>query len=503
MPRTFPQILILIAGALLVSCDSAAEDAALNVAFVGAAEAPFQAGLRIGQPAQHVRAATSEGLVALDAAGATVPALAESWIVTDDGLSYFFRLRNTEWPDERKLTADDVRAGLMRSMSALQGTSLGLDLAQLDEIRAMTQRVVEIRLTSPMPDFLHLLAQPELGLVREQAGAGPMMFAARGPTAGNNQQASRADMVRELVLLPPERRGLPEIEDWRELVRPVAISGMDARSAIDAFGEGGVDLVLGGRLASLPLVDTGPLARGTVRLDPAIGLFGLRVQRADGLLSDPARREAIAMAIDRETLLEPFNIDGWVASTRLVPDGLDPDGISVTQRWDGLSLEQRQAEAARRVAIYDDGTGGRPRLTLQMPAGPGTDILLRELASDLDEIGIDLIAADESSRPDLVLVDRTARYGDARWFLNQFHCSLGRGLCSPEADLLVQQSLAIPDLAASNDLMARAETVLLEDGGFIPLGAPIRWSLVRSTVDGFVENRWSFHPLPPLALRPI
>jgi hypothetical protein len=38
------------------------------------------------------------------------------------------------------------------------------------------------------------------------------------------------------------------------------------------------------RIDALPLADTGPLSRGTVRLDPALGLFGLQVRRAEGLL---------------------------------------------------------------------------------------------------------------------------------------------------------------------------------------------------------------------------
>ena len=76
-------------------------------------------------------------------------------------------------------------------------------------------------------------------------------------------------------------------------------------------------MVLDGRLASLPLADTGPLSRGTVRLDAAQGIMGLRVLNSEGLLADPARREALAMALERETLLAPFNIAGWTASTRL------------------------------------------------------------------------------------------------------------------------------------------------------------------------------------------
>ncbi|PKP63081.1 MAG: peptide ABC transporter substrate-binding protein, partial [Alphaproteobacteria bacterium HGW-Alphaproteobacteria-9] len=56
-----------------------------------------------------MRATTHEGLVALDPAGQVVPAMAERWIVTDDGMSYIFRLRDSTWPDGEEITATEVR----------------------------------------------------------------------------------------------------------------------------------------------------------------------------------------------------------------------------------------------------------------------------------------------------------------------------------------------------------------------------------------------------------
>ena len=37
---------------------------------------------------------------------------------------------------------------------------------------------------------------------------------------------------------------------------------------------------------------------------------------------------------------------------------------------------------------------------------------------------------------------------------------------------------------------------------YIPIGAPLRWSLVRGSVDAFVANRYAFHPLPEMAQIP-
>ena len=183
----------------------------------------FQQGVRLSNGAQHLRAATHEGLVALDPAGQVIPAIAERWIITDDAMRYIFRLRDSTWPDGTEITADDVQRELRDIIARLEGTSLGLDLAKVTEVRAMTGRVVEVRLSGPMPEFLRLLAQPELGFAERGGGAGtgPMIM-------------SRDDDLRlaRLSALPPEERGLPAREDWEALSRTLTVRAMPGHAQL-------------------------------------------------------------------------------------------------------------------------------------------------------------------------------------------------------------------------------------------------------------------------------
>lgn len=474
----------------LAACGGGRSDTEVDVAFIGSSGELFETGPRLAPAGQQIRSATAEGLVSLDQAGEVVPGLAERWIVTEDGLSYIFRLRNTEWADGTALTSNSVRDALRRNIQGVRGTSLGLDLTKIAEIRAMTGRVVEVRLESPMPEFLQLLAQPELALRRGRQGVGPMKLTRQGDIA-------------LLDPIPPELRGLPAEEEWESRIRTVRVQALPARQAVDAFDTGAVDAVFNGTLASLPMADTGALSRGTVRLDAALGLFGLQVVTERGLLATASGREAIALAIDRPNLLQPFNIGGWVPTTRIVAPDLPGDQGSVGERWAAMSLQQRQAEAARRVAAAAGSAGFSRTLTIAMPPGPGSDLLLRELADDLSAVGLTLERASGNASPDLLLVDRLARYADAQWYLNQFNCSLKRGLCSAETDELLRRAVRTTDPAVSIALLAQAETKLTASNVYIPIGAPIRWSLVRGGVEGFSENRWGLHPLFPLALRPI
>jgi ABC-type oligopeptide transport system substrate-binding subunit len=129
-------------------------------------------------------------------------------------------------------------------------------------------------------------------------------------------------------------------------------------------------------------------------------------------------------------------------------------------------------------------------------------MLFNELADQLGQVGITLVRVPADQLADLALVDRIARYAEPRWFLNQFNCALRHGLCSSEADAAVEDSLTLPDAQARAEAYSRAEDNLTAANVYIPIGAPLRWSMVRGNVDGFAANAWAWHPLPDMATIP-
>lgn len=481
------QALCAILALALAGCGST-PDAAVEVVAIGPAGSQFEAGPRLPLPAQLVRGATAEGLVSLDAQGRVIPALAERWIVTDDGRSYIFRLRDGTWPDGSPITGQAARAALREALAALRGTPLALDLAGIEEIRAMTGRVIEIRLARSNPDLLQLLAQPELGLARKGRGGGPMRL-------------TRASDAALLTPIPPEERGLPPIDRWRERHRQVRLVALPAQAAVDRFNRGEADMVLGGRLDSFPLAGAMGLSRGTIQMDPVAGLFGLAVVHAGGFLAEPANREAIALAVDRDALMVPFGVGGWTATTRIVAPGNPGDTGTVVERWPGLSIGQRRARARERVTAWHAAHPGPLRLRIALPAGIGGTMLFARLRDDLGQVGITAERAGEADAADLRLLDAVARYAGASWYLNQLSCAAQR-VCSESADALVSAARAAPSEAERADLLAEAEATLTAANVFIPFGAPIRWSLVRGEAAGFAANRWGVHPLMPMAARP-
>lgn len=489
--RLFLALWQLAFALLLSSCAESSQDGPINVAFIGEGNGLSEKGLRLSFAGQHVRAATSEGLVTLDPAGRILPNLAERWHVSQDGLFYTFKLREASWPDGEPITAEEVSRILDLTVDQLEGTSLGLDFDKLEEVRAMAGRVIELRLSSPMPEFLRLLAQPELGLMKNGAGSGPMTLA-----------IGEEDDFSTLAALPPESRGLPAVRNWEGLTRPLNLRVLPAKAAVDDFSNGDIDLLLNGKLSDLPLAELGPLSRGTIQIDPTQGIFGLAFLSADGLLADAARREALSMAIDREALIQPFGLAGWQPMTAIVPATVGESAANPIASWSNQSMDVRRATASSRIANWERAAGEQARVRLRLPPGPGNDQLFAQIRDAWSGIGVNTVRVADDAPADVELRDRIARYSSPRWFLNQFNCELRNGLCSEAADALVKSSLELRDPAAKRRVLADAHAVLLAEQVFIPFGAPVRWSLVRGAIAAYEPNPWGIHPLFPLSQIP-
>jgi ABC-type transport system substrate-binding protein len=479
---------LIAAAGVLTSCGGGSQTVDVDV--IGKPENPFEQGQRLSVAGQLVRSATTEGLVGFDGQGRVIPALADRWIVTDDGLSYIFRLRDGTWPDGSPLSGESVKTALERAIDGLSGTSFGMDLAAVDEVRAMAGRVVEIRLSHAAPDLLDMLAQPELGLLRKGAGTGAMRLKREGTLALLNP-------------VEPEKRGLPEEPGWQDRVRAIRLHGLPAAAAIQRFEEGTTAIVLGGQLTDYPLaVDVAGLSRRALRIDPVNGLFGLIVVRGDGVLADPQNREALAMAVDRDALARDLAIREWLPTSRVVSVSARGAPASIGERWAGQDLAHRRAEAVSRIARWRSRGGKLATLRIALPTGPGSDFLFTRLLTDFNAIGLNVTRVAEGAPADLRLVDTVARYSGVNWYFNQLSCAAARGLCSISADQAVAKAGQTDDVAARAALLTEAESELTAANVFVPLGSPVRWSLVSEPGYGFAINARGLHPLSPLAMRP-
>ena len=66
------------------------------------------------------------------------------------------------------------------------------------------------------------------------------------------------------------------------------------------------------------------------------------VRRETGFMADPARREALSMAIDRTALIQSFGLSGWRDSSWVVPPDIYSAPPYGNDRWNGASIEERR-----------------------------------------------------------------------------------------------------------------------------------------------------------------
>lgn len=477
--------LVLLAGtALLAGCSGGIDNNRLRVDVIEDSPREIAVGRMPLSPASaYLRNATAQGLVAFDAEGRVVPALASRWIVTDDELGYIFRLQKTRWNNGREVSSAEVAAALRSRINELGRSRFGSELANVNRILPMTGKVVEIRLNAPIPNLLELLAQPEFGLINKANGSGPMI-AER--IAGNMHLRNRLEEIDGSIELDDKRVILAAHRPSRSLAR---------------FALGQTDLILNGRFEHLPMLTATDGNEAGTRFDAVPGLFGLLFVADGPFLSNSANREAIAMAIDRPRLLTSFKITDWRETLTLAPETLKNREQIARPDWASLNVAQRKESARATIAAWEAANGDVRPLRIAMPRGTGSRIAFARIHSDLAAIGLDAERVTYSQPADLVLIDKVADISSPGWYLDQLSCN-ATPICSSKADQLLDAARVATVREERIRLWGEAERELIATRNFIPIANPVRWSLVRNGLLGFAQNPRGWHPLQYLGREP-
>ena len=493
----FKAFFVAVAASLcLASCGSPEDRDKVHVTVIDDGKPDIKpVGIELNYASAAARAAIAKGLVGFDEEGRVVPALAARWIVTDDGLSYIFRLNEAKWDDGRQITSDQVARLLRQRTRELRASRLGPDLESIEEIVSMTGRVIEIQLKSPRPNFLQLMAQPEMGLFRSGFGAGPMSEL----NSGNSYTLG-------IFNQNPSDGGIDNGEKDEETAndpRRVILRSESGAKALARYSSGYTNLVLNGQFHHLPLVDEAGISSNDLKLDPVAGLFGLKFLRAKGFWTLPQNRAILSMVIDRPALLTSFpKVTAWQSRLKIIPDALNVSGINARPDWSGMTIDERQRYGREHVRRWKALEGQIAPLVIALPDAAGADILFLRIQSDLRRVGLDArkVALNESA--DVRLVDEIAPYDSAQWFLSRLTCAQ-TPVCLKDADAKIAEANAEVNLQTTARLFAEAEVLLVQHYSFIPLAVPVRWSITRPNARGFAVNQRGWHPLNLLVGIPI
>jgi peptide/nickel transport system substrate-binding protein len=256
-------------------------------------------------------------LVRVDKTGTKLePGLAESWTVSNDGLTYTFKIRNAKFSDGSPITADDAAYTLTRLRDD-KDSQWSDSYRIIAKAEARDRDTLVVTLTSPSAPFLATLAMPGASVV-SKAG----MESMGDKTYAEKPIASGAFVVKEW------RRGdriiLEKNLNFWEASR-VKLDGVEWFSILDdntrmlKVQAGELDAAL-----FVPFSRVAELKKNsdlTVHLDPSTREDHLLINHEHGALGKKEVREALDMAIDKKAIVETVTFGIGEEAHSYIPKG--------------------------------------------------------------------------------------------------------------------------------------------------------------------------------------
>lgn len=440
-------------------------------------------------------------LVKLDADLNPVPNAAEGWDVSEDGTTYTFTLRDDlAWTNGDPVTAGDFEYSWKRTISpelaadyAYQffGIVGAADYNECEEncdamsdavgVSAVDDKTLEVTLTSPQPWFIQQMAHTSFLAVNQKAVD---QFGDSWTEAANIVTNGPFKLAR---WEHDSRIDLVKWDEWRDAdsVSLTRVNGRmisDGTTAVQAFEAGETDVELEGlppqeidRLKTLPEYEQYP-ALGTY-------YYGFNVKQ----IPDVKQRRAMAMAIQRQTIIDNITKADQLPATGYTPQGMPGfETIHPASEWlpaagDIEAAKQLMSEVADPVTditLFHNDAPGHKEIAVAVQdmwkeLGLSVTIKAQEWAQFLEFIG-----PPPSAEVDVFRLGWIGDFVDAINFLEMWTCDSGNNstnYCDPEYDALVEEVRnGNLENEARYELYAELEQMLFGPEGAVPL-TPIYW----------------------------
>jgi peptide/nickel transport system substrate-binding protein len=297
------------------------------------------------------------GLTQLNEAGEATPALAETWNISDNGITYTFKLReNARWEDGVPVTTDDVvfTTGLLKDPGYPGRRDIG-DLWKQVTVNKLDDRTVEFALQQPFAPFIdytsigllpsHILsgtAASQLDKIpynQQPKGNGPWRVAEVNTSGGR---------ITSVGLEPSPSYAGPKPQIGRLVMRYYPTS----QAVLDAYRNGDVD----GMANLLPEDATKAEAQtdATLYAMPQSRfvslMFNMRQDSGASALTELPVRQALMYALDRDAIIRdvlagqgvrgesPFIPGTWAFDSSLPMRGPDLERAKQLLQNAGYSL---------------------------------------------------------------------------------------------------------------------------------------------------------------------
>ena len=433
-----------------------------------------------------------EGLVKAAPDGSVIPALAEKWSLSPDGLKYTFTLREkVKFHNGRDLTAEDVVYCLSRLIDP-EISGKAVDFAGVESIEAEGNNVI-ITLRAPNAAFLALLTEfgasvyppeEEENLFTRPVGTGPFVLAQWEPNS-------------QLVLEKFADYWHPDLPKLASVILKII---PEPATAVNSLRTGHVDLIPRLEAEYLHQVEDAPDLK---IIDSPMNLIQLLIiNNAVPPFDDIRVRKAINYAVDREEIIEGAAWGMGSAVGSIISPAMDFWYKDLTGTY---PHDPEQARALLAEAGYPDGFSASLHLPAPYPLHCSAGEIL---AAQLSRVGIDLniqvvewgtwLEQIYTNREfELTVVGLTGRL-DPHTMLNRYQSGSGRNtsnFSSQEYDELLALGLQETDPEQRVAIYRELQSILAREAVNVFIMDPNQLAVMQENLQG-----WNNYPVYVLDL---
>jgi ABC-type oligopeptide transport system substrate-binding subunit len=458
-----------------------------------------------------------------------VPALAQSWQESDGGKTITFKLRTDgRWTNGDPVTANDFEYSWKRTISpelaadyayqffgivgAQEYNSCKSNCNALRDkvgVKALDAQTLQVKLTSPQPWFIQQVAHHSFLAVNQKAVE---QFGEQWTEAQNIVTNGAFKLAR---WEHDSRIDLVKWDQWRDAqdVTLTRVNGRmisDGTTAVQAFEAGEIDAQIGGlppaemqRLKALP----------TYEQYPALGTYYYGINMKN--ISDVNQRRAMALAIDRQTIIDSIAQQDQLPATGYVPKGMPGfDELTPNSEWLPPSGDIDQAKQ-----LMSQVSSPKTDITLFLNDAPGHKEIAVAVQDMWKDLGIDVTIKQQewaqyleflgpppSKEVDVYRLGWIGDYPDAINFLDQWTCDSGNNnstFCNEEYDGVVDEvkTQNLDESARFSDYK-ELEDIMFGPNGEMPI-IPIYWYTYGALENESIKGTFAIDPLDQIDLTEV
>lgn len=463
-----------------------------------------------------------EGLMKINEKDEVVNAQAADVQVSEDGIVYTFTLRDdAKWSDGEPVTAENFVYSWRRSVDPATGSEYNymidmvlnaneimageMDPSELG-VKAIDEKTFEVTLAVPTSYFLEVAAFPTTYPLREDIisenpdtwATEPDNYIGNGPYILQSwEHQSKMVFVKNEQYYDIDKLG-PDTINFNLME--------DQNTILSAFKNG--EILFGD---DLPSEEIEAMKGNGLEIIGQLGTYFLAVQTQKEEFQDVKVRQALALAIDRDFIVESVAKGGQEPADTFVPTGLSDANVEEefhgnAESWYDLNDYEGNVAKAQQLLAEAGYANGEGFPTIELMCNPGHEAVMEAIQNMWSEkLGLNVTI---SSQDWNVFIDtrnagdyQVARHGwladynDPISFLDMWVTGGGNNdakWSNAEYDALIKEVKTTNDREARYAAMHAAEKILGEEMPVIPIYYYTDLYLISDKLEGFYVSPLGF-----------